>query len=282
MFVRLAFSLATSVDPDILVVDEALSVGDGEFARKSFDRILAMKERGTTILFCSHALYQVEAFCNRVVWLHQGRVQAMGDPHAVVREYTLFLAAQAAPSQAPAVAGILEGGVAGDEDDETAGATVEAPPLPTLTPGHARITRVQTSMDGVVSNRLRCVAGEGRMSVMIDFESDPDLPPPTAGMTFEVGSLLVLSCVVSKSDGVVLERDANGRGRATIHFDRLPLRKGEYFVSAYLGNENAMHIYSEAIRIAVLEVRDGRPEPGVVDLPHSWELVAGVVNPQRP
>ena len=50
MFVRLAFSLATSVDPDILVVDEALAVGDGEFARKSFDRILKMKQRGTTIL----------------------------------------------------------------------------------------------------------------------------------------------------------------------------------------------------------------------------------------
>jgi len=95
MFVRLAFSLATSVDPDILVIDEALSVGDGEFARKSFDRILAMKERGTTILFCSHSLYQVEAFCTRVIWLHQGQVRAIGEPHDVVRDYTMFLAAQA-------------------------------------------------------------------------------------------------------------------------------------------------------------------------------------------
>jgi lipopolysaccharide transport system ATP-binding protein len=253
MFVRLAFSLATSVDPDILVIDEALSVGDGEFARKSFDRILAMKERGTTILFCSHALYQVEAFCSRVIWLHQGQVRAIGEPHDVVRDYTLFLAAQAdGASNARATSGTI-----------------------TQTPGHARITRVETILDGVSSTHLSCAAGTGCLEVVIDFESDPELPAPTAGMTFEVGSVMVLSTVVSLSDGVALQRDASGRGRATIRFDKLPLRKGEYFISAYLGNENAIHLYPEAIRIASLRVHDERPEPGVVDLPHSWHFQAG-------
>jgi lipopolysaccharide transport system ATP-binding protein len=253
MFVRLAFSLATSVDPDILVIDEALSVGDGEFARKSFDRILAMKERGTTILFCSHSLYQVEAFCTRVIWLHQGQVKAIGEPHDVVRDYTMFLAAQA----------------------DAANATSTGQAI-TQTPGHARITRVETLLDGVSSTHLSCAAGEGCLEVVIDFESDPDLPAPTAGMTFEVGSVMVLSTVVSLSDGVALQRDANGRGRATIRFDKLPLRKGEYFISAYLGNENAIHLYSQAIRIASLRVHDERPEPGVVDFPRSWHFQAGV------
>jgi lipopolysaccharide transport system ATP-binding protein len=253
MFVRLAFSLATSVDPDILVIDEALSVGDGEFARKSFDRILAMKERGTTILFCSHSLYQVEAFCTRVIWLHQGQVRAIGEPHDVVRDYTMFLAAQA----------------------DAANATGTGQAI-TQTPGHARITRVDTLLDGVSSTHLSCAAGEGCLEVVIDFESDPDLPAPTAGMTFEVGSVMVLSTVVSLSDGVALQRDANGRGRATIRFDKLPLRKGEYFISAYLGNENAIHLYSQAIRIASLRVHDERPEPGVVDFPRSWHFQAGV------
>ncbi|MFZ4704170.1 MAG: ABC transporter ATP-binding protein, partial [Candidatus Methylumidiphilus sp.] len=63
MFMRLAFAVATSVDPDILIIDEALSVGDGEFARKSFDRIIAMKETGKTILFCSHSMYHIESIC---------------------------------------------------------------------------------------------------------------------------------------------------------------------------------------------------------------------------
>jgi len=75
MYVRLAFSVATHVDPDILVIDEALSVGDGHFARKSFDRIMALKARGCTILFCSHSIYQLEALCQQALWLDQGQVK---------------------------------------------------------------------------------------------------------------------------------------------------------------------------------------------------------------
>ena len=63
MYVRLAFSVAINVDPDILVIDEALSVGDGAFARKSFNRIMQMRDAGKTILFCSHSLFQVESLC---------------------------------------------------------------------------------------------------------------------------------------------------------------------------------------------------------------------------
>jgi lipopolysaccharide transport system ATP-binding protein len=65
MYVRLAFSIATSANPDILVIDEALSVGDGAFAKKSFERIMQLKAQGTTVLFCSHSMYQVESFCDR-------------------------------------------------------------------------------------------------------------------------------------------------------------------------------------------------------------------------
>ncbi len=75
MFMRLAFAVATCVEPDILIIDEALSVGDGAFARKSFDRIMQFREAKKTILFCSHSLYQVEKICDRVIWLDQGRIQ---------------------------------------------------------------------------------------------------------------------------------------------------------------------------------------------------------------
>ena len=92
MYVRLAFAVATSVDPDILVVDEALSVGDGEFARKSFDRIMQFKDQGKTILFCSHSLYQVEAICSQAIWLDHGRVQMQASPKEVVAAYNDFLA----------------------------------------------------------------------------------------------------------------------------------------------------------------------------------------------
>lgn len=91
MMVRLAFAVATSVEPDILVIDEALSVGDGAFARKSFDRIMKLKDAGCTILFCSHALYQVEVLCEKVMWLDKGEVKAFGEPSGVVNMYQTYL-----------------------------------------------------------------------------------------------------------------------------------------------------------------------------------------------
>lgn len=283
MFVRLAFSLATSVQPDILVVDEALSVGDGGFARKSFDRILAMKERGTTILFCSHSLYQVEAFCDRVLWLDHGRVMGLGPSHAVVRDYTLFLAGPGGDTPAPSAA-------PADITPETAAneTPLEVAPVPqpeqvavppgTVTPGHARIRRVTTSIDGVASTRLTMAPGQGILRVVIEFDSDPAIPTPTAGMTFELPNTMILSSVVSRTDGVALTRDAQGRGTATIEFEAPPLRKGEYHIGAYLGSENAIHLYSEAPRICLLTVTDARPEPGLVELPHRWRVVPGHVN----
>jgi len=255
MFVRLAFSLATSVDPDILVVDEALSVGDGEFSRKSFDRIHELKEKGTTILFCSHALYQVEAFCNRVMWLHGGKVQAIGEPHEVVRQYDLFLASEAQEpgGAAPAVA-------AAPAADEAVVAT----------PGHARISSVRVSADGVASTTLKVRPGETTVRVDIEFESDPALPPPSAGITIDLPIGMALTCAVARTDGVVLERDSHGRGTACVEFPAIALRKGEYHVGVYLGHENAVHLYDSALQVATLRVEDRLPEPGLVHLPHRW------------
>jgi lipopolysaccharide transport system ATP-binding protein len=280
MFVRLAFSLATAVEPDILVVDEALSVGDGGFARKSFDRILQMKERGATILFCSHSLYQVEAFCDRVVWLDHGRVMAQGEPHEVIRQYTLFLAGGAATAT-HAPESLLAGDAPAPQAEEAAQATPEqAAVVPTATPGHARITRVVTSVDGVAGRRFEVPSGAATLELRIEFESDPLMPAPTAGMAFELPNAIILSSVVSRTDGVALERDAQGRGVATIRFEKLALRKGEYHIGAYLGSEDALHLYTESPGVAILRVTDPRAEPGMVDLPHTWTTAAGVASSQ--
>jgi len=283
MFVRLAFALATSVDPDILIIDEALSVGDGEFSRKSFDRIFAMKERGTTILFCSHALYQVEAFCTRVMWLNEGRLQSIGEPHAVIREYDLFLAGgpktsiltNLSPQAVMAESGVIE---------ESRGDVVVPQEIPPpvgeagmiTTPGHARISRARVGVDGLWMKRLHLRPGESSLSIEIEFESDPALPPPTAGITIDLPNNMALTCAVARSDGHVLERDQYGRGIAIIEYPRIPLRKGEYHVGVYLGSENAIHIYDSALSIAYLSVNDLLPEPGFVTLPHHWHSQPGV------
>jgi ABC-type glutathione transport system ATPase component len=87
MFVRLAFSVAVCVDPDILIVDEALAVGDEAFQRKCFARIEEMQDRGATILFVSHAAGMITQLCDRAVLLDRGQIVADGAPKAVIAQY---------------------------------------------------------------------------------------------------------------------------------------------------------------------------------------------------
>ncbi len=87
MSARLGFALATDVDPDVLLIDEVLAVGDESFQKKCLDCMNTFREQGKTILFVSHDLTTVEKFCDRAVLLDQGRTQAVGDPHSVITLY---------------------------------------------------------------------------------------------------------------------------------------------------------------------------------------------------
>jgi lipopolysaccharide transport system ATP-binding protein len=87
MYMRLGFSIAIHVDPDILITDEVFSVGDDSFRAKCEERITDFRRRGKTMLFVSHALSQVLAMCDRAIWLDQGRVMAAGSVEHVARAY---------------------------------------------------------------------------------------------------------------------------------------------------------------------------------------------------
>lgn len=87
MLARLAFSIATVVQPDVLIVDEILSVGDERFQRKSRARMLEMMTGGATVLFVSHQLRQIRELCSQVIWLEHGRIRAMGDTQAICDAY---------------------------------------------------------------------------------------------------------------------------------------------------------------------------------------------------
>lgn len=94
MQVRLAFSLATARRPDILIVDEALSVGDAYFQHKSFGRIREFRDAGTTLLIVSHDRQAIQSLCSRVILLDGGRVSKEGEPEAVLDYYNAMLAAR--------------------------------------------------------------------------------------------------------------------------------------------------------------------------------------------
>lgn len=89
MLMRLAFSIATVVEPDILIVDEILAVGDEAFQSKSKARMLELMGGGTTVLFVSHNLDQIREICNRVIWLDEGKIKMTGETQQVCDAYRL-------------------------------------------------------------------------------------------------------------------------------------------------------------------------------------------------
>src|SRR5262249_38668590 len=104
MAMRLAFAVAASVDPEVLLVDEALAVGDAWFRHKCMRRVHELRNAGVTIVFVSHAAAEVRALGDQVLWLDRGRVAALGDAETVVGKY---LAAMADRRLAPAPEAIL-------------------------------------------------------------------------------------------------------------------------------------------------------------------------------
>lgn len=88
MIARLAFSIATMVKPEILIVDEILSVGDENFQQKSYKRMMELMEGGTTVLFVSHNLAQIRQMCSRVLWIEHGKTKAFGNVDEVTMQYS--------------------------------------------------------------------------------------------------------------------------------------------------------------------------------------------------
>lgn len=257
MYVRLAFSIATSVDPDILVIDEALSVGDGAFARKSFERIMRLKDAGKTILFCSHSMYQVEALCSRALWLEQGQVRAMGNSADVIRSYTAFLDEMAGQASARSAASASGGGV----DKALASGRVD-------TIAQSRIEQVRVTVDGVDN----AIAFSGRSTVRIEIAyRAKDGDTPSLAVTFNT---LDGRCVTSSGtlhDGVVLPIANDGTGRATCVFEKIPLLRGEYSIAAWLLCDRALFVHEEVQEVCRLTVVQEGLEQGLVRLSHQWQ-----------
>ncbi|AGF59170.1 teichoic acid transport system ATP-binding protein [Clostridium saccharoperbutylacetonicum] len=91
MFARLAFAVAINVEPEILIVDEALSVGDTRFQTKCIDKMKQLKDNGTTILFVSHATEQVKRFCTKGIWINKGEVVEIGGSSEIVDKYEAYM-----------------------------------------------------------------------------------------------------------------------------------------------------------------------------------------------
>lgn len=268
MMVRLAFSIASSVDPDVLIIDEALSVGDGAFRRHSFDRIMQIKERGTTILFCSHVLFHVEAFCDRALWLHRGKVQKIGKVADVLRPYQEFIDAYAEDVNAVPFAPQGRPGVHPSGVDD---ALPESSPAAHGPRKDARIHAVRVRLDSQQGIELHGTSQESELEVEIEFVSDPELPTPTGAVVLSSESGKILGSSLSFTQGVVFARSPEGTGVARVRIDRIPLNKGRYRVGAYLFCERGLHGYGMVDPVAYITLHHAGAEQGAYLLNGAWD-----------
>lgn len=256
MFVRLAFSVAINVDPDILVIDEALSVGDGAFARKSFDRIMQLKNAGKTILFCSHSIYQVVAICDRAIWLDHGQIAMIGSAGDVANAYNQTLIG-------------TDYSITESESASLKHASKQQSPTPNK--GVAHITAVQASVDGISGTYLQAKSQKSTVTVSVQFDYDPELPTPNLAITFSTLDGLGISSTSSYHDHIDLKDCLKRNNKVEISFPSIPLLKGDYSISVYLCCENAIHCYDSALSIIHLKIEQESTEQGFVILPHYWE-----------
>ena len=252
MALRLAFAVATHADADVLIVDEALAVGDGYFQKKSVDRITDFQKRGGTLLFCSHALYYVALLCDRAIWLKQGDVAASGPALAVVRAYEAFLQQK-------------ERERAGQEVSET---------IPPGTEGRrpARFTEVVIH-DGSGFPRAEFGSGE-TVAVDLAFESDD----PGLAFHLRVGA--------DREDGVQAfavdtraEPFAPLTGRRSYRlrlvFPQLPIASGDFRLYAFLGDETALHLHDARVLRPGFTIVSPDYTVGLVKPQHFWTVTEG-------
>lgn len=243
MFVRLAFSIATSMNPEILVIDEALSVGDGAFARKSFDRIMALRDGGATILFCSHSMYHIEAICNQALWLERGKVRMLGRPDEVTR---LYAAEQM--------------GVRPSTEHEK-----NSDPKSSV----ARIVSIEARSGERSGNTLQLRPGDP-LQLDVSFRFDPELPLPSVAFGIETAGGVAVSSGGTFFDDVAPEIVAPGTGRLQLIFPCLPLMKGSYRLTIFLGCERGIHVYDQALYCVELEIVHDGNEQGMCFLERAW------------
>jgi lipopolysaccharide transport system ATP-binding protein len=251
MAMRLGFSIATQVDPEVLIIDEALSVGDGYFQKKCMDRLQRYVEEGGTLLFCSHAMYYVSAFCRRALWLKHGRVEALGAVGPVVRAYEDYLVAKRA---------------AGARREAAAGAPAERAAPPPAELRRARITAVRPP-DGAAEPP--CLACGDPLTVTVEWET------PDPALAFHVGAAinrlddLEVATFATHLDGLP-PLSGQRSYRIDLELPRLPLVKGEFAVHAFVLDENGLYVFDQRLAAPAFRVASPSYRFGLIEAEHRW------------
>ena len=259
MVVRLAFALVTAVRPDVLIIDEALAVGDQHFQMKCVQRITEFRESGCTILFCSHSMYHVRQLCSQVLWLDHGKVSALGDTDAVLAQYEAHVRGQRDDDPHPSVT------VVSLSKDN-------ALPLPADRKAALSAATVHNLLPGVQPEENGCLTTPD-LTITVQATTSSDEAPSIAVMIEQYKGTGVTS-VSTHADGVTPTRVHSEGGQctwqATLTFTQLPLHSGSYVLSFYLFDTQGLVVFDEWKDHIVFDWSSPSLMPGLVRLPHAW------------
>lgn len=234
MQMRLAFSLVSSLEPDILIIDEALSVGDIYFQKKCIDRIMDFKNNGKTIIFCSHSTYHVNVLCNKTIWLKDGAIEMSGEPEKVLPAYEHYQLQK-------------EGKI--HEYDREAHAPVLIRELKLL-----NAQPLKRGDDLQLSALLESKGEENRYHFSISLKIDPSW-----GVYFTGTHITGKEPLKGK------------RKRIIVTFPKIQILGGYYYIHARVLDENGFVVLHEKI-LPPFEVKKDSLERGVCYLENHWEF----------
>ena len=244
MVVRLGFSIATHVEPEVLLIDEILAVGDQAFQRKSTEKIEQFRREGRTILVVSHSLGLVQQLCNTVVWLEKGRVKMVGDANDVIASYT--------------------GNTYGNFAQVDAGSKTR------WGTGDAQVTQV-TLVDAI-EQPLDTIASGSEVRIAIELNSHVRLESPVVHVKLETmtGELV---WATSTQRGTATLRVLDGPARALLQMPNVPLAEGTYYVSVVITDSTGGTEYDHCQHWAKLHVSGGQTnDSGIVSMPSAWSI----------
>lgn len=242
MYMRLGFSVAVHCDPDILLVDEILAVGDQAFQRKCIERIYSLKHNGVTIVMVSHHIETLQKLCDQLVWLDHGSVQRKGITDEVIGYYVQHMSAKGERVAVFERSGTFE----------------------------AEITQVRF-LNGAGEATTTFKTGE-QMTMEMRYVAHRPIPTPDMGFGIFREDGIHVNGTSNRLGGLMIEQIV-GEGILRYHIESLPLLPGSYYVSAAIQDGMQPYAYDFHVQAYRFLVEPGgtREIHGLIALPASWE-----------
>lgn len=255
MYVRLGFAIAVNLDPEILIIDEVIAVGDEEFQRKCFDHLHELRRKGVTIVLVSHSLGLVQTLCDQVAWLDHGKLRAVGEAGPITQMYLKEVNEAEAEAETESH----------HNDREVSAAD---------RPGTKEIEITRLEFVGPKNtSRSRAIAGEP-LRIRYHFAVHEPVTDPVFGIGIYTDGDVYVMGFHNRLQGVELG-ELDGGGYIDFVFDKLPLHPGTYMISAAITDWSLSHQYDLWDHGFELQVRPGGSSEyhGIVTLPGAWSDV---------